>query len=251
MKHCDYRQSGATLIEITMVIVIIGVLIGSVMATMNLMRGAKIKATVSQLLEINIAKNAFRDKYFGYPGDLINAKSFWPAASNGDGDAIITCTGGSSHPDDQCYSGERSQFFYQLGLSGFLRSYTTAATLGQGYPAVAITPTSGMIVTGAWIGNPTGSNMGIENHAKDSMYLYLGVCAPKYLGSSSAFNDCGVFVPYVAQQIDDKLDDGNPGTGAILAHSYASNICTVSNLDQAYNLPLKTNVCNLFFSLAQ
>jgi prepilin-type N-terminal cleavage/methylation domain-containing protein len=74
------QQAGFTLIELSIVLVIIGLIVGGVLVGQDLIKAAEIRATISQYEKYNAAMNTFRTKYNGMPGDLSaisQAGSIW------------------------------------------------------------------------------------------------------------------------------------------------------------------------------
>ena len=65
-------QAGFTLVELAIVMIIIGLLIGGVLKGQQLIVNAQITATVAQIKSIDAATTSFRDNYAGMAGDLIN-----------------------------------------------------------------------------------------------------------------------------------------------------------------------------------
>jgi prepilin-type N-terminal cleavage/methylation domain-containing protein len=65
----NYRH-GFTLIELSIVLVIIGLIAGAVMVGQNLINAATVRAQISQIEKYRSAVNTFRGKYGGLPGDL-------------------------------------------------------------------------------------------------------------------------------------------------------------------------------------
>ncbi len=82
-------KAGFTLIEMSIVLVIIGLIVGGILVGQNLIRIAENRAFVSQLEKYNTAVNTFRNKYACLPGDCANATSFG-FAYNGNGNGLIT-----------------------------------------------------------------------------------------------------------------------------------------------------------------
>ena len=96
-----------TLVELSIVLVILGLLVGGVLAGQSLIRASELRAVTPQYNSLITSINTFRDKYFAFPGDLTNAQSFWGVAHatpatcvttigtgtqtcNGDGNGLIS-----------------------------------------------------------------------------------------------------------------------------------------------------------------
>jgi prepilin-type N-terminal cleavage/methylation domain-containing protein len=67
------NQSGFTLIELAIVMIIIGLLIGGILKGQELVGNARVTATVAQIKGIDGAISTFRDKYSAMPGDIQSA----------------------------------------------------------------------------------------------------------------------------------------------------------------------------------
>ena len=63
------RQSGFTLVEIAIVLVIIGLLLGGVLKGQELINSAKIKNLINDLNGLSTAVYAYQDRYRALPGD--------------------------------------------------------------------------------------------------------------------------------------------------------------------------------------
>lgn len=88
MKALKKNQSGFTLVEIAIVMVIIGLLVGGIIKGQAMIQNAKVKRTVKQADELRAAVMSFYDKFGVYPGDEDKA-AIPPGADgegNGDGD---------------------------------------------------------------------------------------------------------------------------------------------------------------------
>lgn len=85
------RQHGFTLVEIAIVLVIIGLLLGGVLKGQGLIDSAKVKNIIQQSNSLTAAVNAYQDKFRALPGDDVMATTHVPgASSNGNGDGQIT-----------------------------------------------------------------------------------------------------------------------------------------------------------------
>jgi len=76
------KQVGFTLIEISIVLVIIGLLLGGVLKGQELIENAKIKRMNNDFSGIASATYSYLDRYSAIPGDDINAATRWPAAGS-------------------------------------------------------------------------------------------------------------------------------------------------------------------------
>ena len=124
-----------SLVELSIVLVILGLLTGGILAGQNLIRASELRAVITEFQNYNTAVNTFRDKYFALPGDMRNATAFWgdqatgtescsdgsvpdgtPGTCNGDGNGNITSAAGVI---------EYLRFWQHLSLSGLIEgSYT-------------------------------------------------------------------------------------------------------------------------------
>jgi prepilin-type N-terminal cleavage/methylation domain-containing protein len=78
-------RRGFTLVELSIVLVILGLLVGGVLAGQSLIRSAELRKATETIASYQVAIHAFRDKYFALPGDITNAASFWPDCTDGNG----------------------------------------------------------------------------------------------------------------------------------------------------------------------
>jgi len=91
MYNYAMEKNGFTLIEISIILVIIGLIIGGIFSGKSLIENAKNQKAIDQLNRYTIAINSFNDTYAAFPGDMVNAEAYWTSAvtSNGNGDSII------------------------------------------------------------------------------------------------------------------------------------------------------------------
>jgi prepilin-type N-terminal cleavage/methylation domain-containing protein len=102
------NQAGFTLVEIAIVLVIIGLLVGGVLKGQAMIQNAKVKRVVKQADELRAAVMTFYDKYGIYPGD-----ENLPNIPPGGGDAAGNANG-------QIDAGERFELFRDLSLAGLI-----------------------------------------------------------------------------------------------------------------------------------
>ncbi len=112
------KQQGFTLVEIAIVLVIIGILLGGVLKGRELIENAKIANLAKSIEEIRAAVNAYQDRYRALPGDdkKVDKHITTLAASDaGDGDGRIEGSWYSTRNSD-----ESRKLWKHLRASGFL-----------------------------------------------------------------------------------------------------------------------------------
>jgi prepilin-type N-terminal cleavage/methylation domain-containing protein len=86
------QQKGFTLVEIAIVLVIIGLLLGGILKGQEMITQAKIKNIISDFSGISAAFHGYQDRYRALPGDDAGAAARWaaaPAAVSGDGNGVV------------------------------------------------------------------------------------------------------------------------------------------------------------------
>ncbi|MBX9726410.1 MAG: prepilin-type N-terminal cleavage/methylation domain-containing protein, partial [Rickettsiales bacterium] len=66
-----------SLVELSIVLVILGLLVGGVLSGQSLIRAAELRAVSTEYSRYVTSAQTFRDKYFALPGDMNNATRFW------------------------------------------------------------------------------------------------------------------------------------------------------------------------------
>lgn len=184
------KQSGFTLIEISIVLVIIGLILGGALKGQELIQTAKVRSTINQLDSVKAAYYAFQDRYRALPGDYSDAIANLPNATNegvsdGEGDGIIDT------------NGERGQVWLQLGVAGFLTGNFNGADNGNNWNCPAAT-----CLTNAYSG---------------AMLISFAGEAAGTTGQSHELRSGRRLPVNIVAEIDRKIDDGIPTTGTFQA----------------------------------
>lgn len=192
------KQTGFTLIEIAIVLVIIGLLLGGILKGQELITGAKVRNLISQVDGVKAAFFGFQDRYRAYPGDYTQAVTNIAgvvANGNGNGNGRIVDTNGSGFQEDVLV-------WDHLSHAGFITGTYTAAP-GPANPA-ANPPT-----------NPSNPYNVIIQLAYDNVYADTG--APVARHNVKTGNQIPV---EIIAEVDRKVDDGNANTGGFRGSAY-------------------------------
>jgi prepilin-type N-terminal cleavage/methylation domain-containing protein len=108
------RQKGFTLVEIAIVLVIIGLLLGGILKGQEMITQAKIKNVIADFSGISAAYHGYQDRYRAIPGDDVNATR-WAGATAGSGNGIVTGAYASTTVTD-----ESRLWWDHLRRSGFV-----------------------------------------------------------------------------------------------------------------------------------
>lgn len=118
------KQNGISLVETAIGLVILGLLMGGVVAGQDLITNARVRTLIVEQDAIKVAYFGFRDRFRALPGDYSAASiniSCTPACSNGDGNGVIT--GIADVPPGQI--NEHIAVWEHLSNSGFLNGTYT------------------------------------------------------------------------------------------------------------------------------
>src|SRR5947208_6469478 len=138
-------EMGFTLVEIAIVLVIIGLLLGGVLKGQEMITQAKIKNIINDFNGVTVAVTSYQDRYRAVPGDDQNATTRWTtqAPASGNGDGVITLTNKYKDNDTSGTGGappnaaESNLFWQHLRIAGFVPGLTTGTGSGTPPPNAA------------------------------------------------------------------------------------------------------------------
>jgi prepilin-type N-terminal cleavage/methylation domain-containing protein len=205
------NQKGFTLVEIAIVLVIIGLLLGGVLKGQELIQNAKVKRLVDDMKGTQAMLASYQDRYRALPGDDLTAATRFPvlgaspAATNGNGNGLIA--GGKFDN-----AAVESKSFWQ---------HVRRANLATGSAAIPSTVAATYLP-----GNPYGGVYGVN-----STLNIIGL-----IGSMSV---CANNVPGdAAIRIDQMADDGVSNTGTIMVRANIATGAATNNNAAATAPPL-------------
>lgn len=77
------KQQGFTLVELSIVIVIIGLIVAGIVGGQTLVKQAQLRSVYADANKYKVAINAFKLEYNQLPGDMDNAHDYWPGCNSG------------------------------------------------------------------------------------------------------------------------------------------------------------------------
>lgn len=268
MMHVEWRsvRYGFTLVELSIVLVILGLLVGGVLAGQSLVRASELRAVGTEYDKFRTSLNAFKDKYFYLPGDLLNATKYWGAQAGATTDGVVsactaldhttpstgtaTCNGdGNGAIADVTATNihERFRAWQHLANAGLIEG-TFTGVRGSGGIAEGVIGSNiprSKINGGGWYVTNSGVYAGDANifASNYGTVMYFGAA----VATSAPFNP--IMKPEEAYNIDMKLDDGLPHQGMIMTRkngaTYTPN-CVVA-AQNAYALSASGIECMLYF----
>ncbi|HEU5048029.1 MAG TPA: prepilin-type N-terminal cleavage/methylation domain-containing protein [Rickettsiales bacterium] len=260
---------GFTLVELSITLVIIGALIGSVLYGQSLLDASKLQTVMTDVDSYITAASNFRQTYQALPGDFSAATTVWGTDSVGcpaGGGTSGTCNGngdGTIYNTNSAGQAQETFLFWQhLRLAGmFTQNLSNQsgsggvndAVIGKNVPAGSIKGT-GFSVT--WFGSIASGNGSYFTPTNPTYYgniISLGGMHQSISGTIQyTITQAPILTPTQASQIDTKMDDGLPAYGKVLAYKKNSSIahdCTTSDTESAstYNVSSSMPYCTLIF----
>jgi prepilin-type N-terminal cleavage/methylation domain-containing protein len=225
------NRTAFTLVELAIVLVIIGLLVGGVLVGRDLIKAAEMHATVKDIESYRLAVHTFRGKYNGIPGDLRyqDAQMFgltthptpWQqsAYGRGDGNGLLENATVSSY-----------SYAYRLGLGGEITLFWRQ--LGQAGLIPFVSTADGTVIDTTTV-TPDLLSPVLPKLRLGSSYNYMLVTGVDYLGgnffylgalttssASGSFGSLGSWPGLTgreAKYLDEKMDDGYPATGEVVS----------------------------------
>ena len=258
INNCRNKR-GFTLIEISISLLIIGLIAGGIVVGADMIKAAEIRSILKDTENYKAAIYLFKNKYNALPGDMTNATKFWDEA---DGDPV-TCIATESVGTETCNGdgngiinkdvGEEYRAWQHLSNAGLIDGvYTGVSGVGGGgganhYSLVGINvPESDRIGFG-WTFLPWGVQTG------GSSWKFEGDWGG-HIWSFGMQNDSGFETMNGLNSeeilgVDLKIDDGKPAKGIVRHRNW--NRCTDAadeyDMESDYDLSHTDLDCTIIF----
>lgn len=211
------KQTGFTLVEIAIVLVIIGLLLGGVLKGQELINSAKVKNFANDFRNAPLFIYGYQDKFKSLPGDDAGV------ATHVTGGTLATTPNGlqgngviNGNWDSTTLSDESLLFWQHVRLAGLANGSTVVAANSTYWPT-----------------NADGGRVGIES---GSSHYVLNTDATTFLQGSYVICSQGILGKF-AKQLDITMDDGNTATGSMrvvpIGHVRGAQAPATNTIDDA------------------
>jgi prepilin-type N-terminal cleavage/methylation domain-containing protein len=267
-QHTNSRQHGFTLLEFSMVIVLMALIVGAIFIGHSMIRSSELRAVVTEVARYTQAVTDFRDKFRALPGDFNGATALWGAA-NGDAAGCIVSSGIGTQTCDGNGDGrittqavitagtqyEQFRAWQHLAIAAMIEGFYTGVAGSEGPQDALIdinVPRSRLSGVGYGLISMTSNEAAASPHYYTMNYLHMlqfgsdtGIVSPSSMIGPVLTTD-------EALSIDKKQDDGMPGTGKIVASRLSSPFtpnCTDNDNPSVarYDVKQEGRKCSLLF----
>jgi len=227
------KQQGFTLVELAIVMIIIGLLIGGVLKGQQLIENAKVSAVISEVKSYQVALLSFRSTYGSLPGDMRRAQSRLSGCgptdnfcTNGNGNGLIADLGTGESSRGKGNSvwwtstlrdwEEPIQAWKHMALADLITGIETNAdtdpgelTWGSTHPASSLRGGYELFYDADTTNRVSAHFLRMSN---------LGIAPDTANGAVGTIDGAAPASPKQAAQIDRKLDDGLPISGSVMSN---------------------------------
>ena len=217
------QQSGFTLVEIAIVLVIIGLLLGGVLKGQELINSAKVKNLANDFRVVPTYIYAYQDKFKSLPGDDSAATTHMSGCASpcqgGNGNGVIQGNWNTSTATDESF-----QFWAHVRLANLASGPTTWASTAISDPYVPK--------------NAVGGQLGLNSATSTAVQI---------TGMTGTYQVCsaGILGKFV-KQLDVQMDDGNTATGSMRAVPDSSPTPTAATPTATIDEAANYTVCMTF-----
>ena len=209
------QSQGFTLVELSIVIIIIGFLIAGISAGTSLMKQASFNTVINEVTNYRAAFNEFMTRYGAIPGDFKDGYAYWGSlaiANCTNNNVVIDRTGCNGNGDGKVEVHSEGKLAWKhLALSGMITgTYEVGSTSEQ---------IIGVNIPASKYSNGKAGYHFIDYSPYEAVATLIGYKQGLLL-EIGAFTEgdraaTDIFTTADAKNIDDKMDDGNPNSGTV------------------------------------
>lgn len=227
------KEYGFTLVELSIVLIIIGLIIGGILMGRDLINAAASRAQISQIEQFNEAVYTFYGKYGFLPGDIKDpyASNFGlsprgPYAGQGDGNGLLQGNYGnnpSNNTPEEEATGESGMFWVDLTYANGMKLNLIPGSFSTATPTAVPGPVTGSSIGKYFPSAKIGSDQYVYVYSEglrcNDTYNYFGLSAVTDIGTtaSGTLDSNATMTVQQAYNIDSKIDDGLPQSGRVTA----------------------------------
>lgn len=251
------ERYGFTLIELSVVILIIGLLIGGITAGASLIKQAQLRAIMSDLSTYQVAYNNFKARYDKKPGDFNTASLFWASTTAGDPNSCAVtdatrCNGngnnviehGTTIATNESLKAWRHLYMAKMISSGVDQLSTSDGSIAVGDQAPASKRSGvGYMIAGSGVTSTTTIeetgflNTPFGTARTNAIWVGASTDQSNYSGSP---NLAAALTPEEAFNVDQKMDDGKESLANGFTGAWTGGIRSIT----ALTVGLAPNNCN-------
>lgn len=226
------NNNAFTLIELSIAIVIIGLIVAGVVTGQSLVKQAQLRSIVSDFNKFTSATNTFRLQYNGFPGDFKNGFSYFSGTNCTDGLIVGSGSNCNGNGNGQIEYWEAVKAWYHLSQAGLVEGQFS------GLDDANMAPKGPISDSMYSMSNETG---GTANPANAFAVGLLGPHTPDIQRN-------GMLTPQEAQSIDTKIDDGFAHSGSVWSEAGTNqeengDICVSATPNSDYVLTVTGRNC--------
>jgi len=203
-----FKKEGFTLIEMSIVLVVIGLIIGGVLVGKEMIWQTKMRKIISDVNDYTMAIQQFNDKYGMLPGDISNARSYWPSCQNYSGGNNCNGNGNGRLTSDwfECFRAWEHLSLAKMVKGSYVGNFFSPAPpwrMGESGPKGSL-PKTGFIFRESSMYGLTGNTL-----------IFADIRSPSLItGRLGSFD---------TRALDKKMDDGIADGGKLRTYDNANN----------------------------
>ena len=221
MRRSD-TKNGFTLVELAVVLLIIGLIVGGILRGQQLITSAQLNSIQTDANKIRTATFTFQEKFLALPGDfadvgILDTTALDNPPTGGNGDGKIRCANGAA---GDCRLGgaddEAVQFWVHLGTQGILETQANGLNENGITADTAFRTSFDGVFT---IKHGIDTNNFLDTDRPNQLLLMVGTANDL----SAKANDKPILSSRDAASLDAKVDDGRATSGDMLGGSSESD----------------------------